>query len=136
MPLYEYQCEACEHRFEVIQKFSDSPIEKCPACGGPVRKLQSAPAFHLKGSGWYVTDYAKKDQAGGKSGAGKDKDSKDSGESAKADAKTEKSGKSDSSSASTTGSAPSASGSSSGSGSNSGSGPGGTGSGASTSTKS
>ena len=58
MPLYEYECEA-GHRFEVIQKFSDSPIEKCTQCGKPVRKLQSAPAFQFKGSGWYVTDYAK-----------------------------------------------------------------------------
>ena len=59
MPLYEYECEACGHRFEVIQKFSDAPIEKCPSCGSKVRKLQSAPAFQFKGSGWYVTDYAK-----------------------------------------------------------------------------
>jgi putative FmdB family regulatory protein len=63
MPLYEYQCDACGHRFEMIQKFSDPLLEKCPRCGGALTKLQSAPAFHLKGSGWYVTDYAKKDQA-------------------------------------------------------------------------
>ena len=62
MPLYEYQCDACGHRFEVIQKFSDPPLESCPKCGGAVHKLQSAPAFQLKGSGWYITDYAKKDQ--------------------------------------------------------------------------
>jgi putative FmdB family regulatory protein len=61
MPLYEYECEACGHRFEVIRKFSDAPLERCPKCGGAVHKLQSAPAFHLKGSGWYVTDYARKD---------------------------------------------------------------------------
>jgi putative FmdB family regulatory protein len=59
MPLYEYQCDSCGHRFETIQKFSDAPIERCPKCGGPVRKLQSAPAFQFKGTGWYVTDYAK-----------------------------------------------------------------------------
>jgi putative FmdB family regulatory protein len=59
MPLYEYECDACGHRFEVIQKFSDAPIETCPTCGGKVHKLQSAPAFQFKGSGWYVTDYAK-----------------------------------------------------------------------------
>ena len=64
MALYEYQCEACGHRVEVIRKWSDPPLEKCPTCGGAVNKLQSAPAFHLKGTGWYVTDYAKKDQAG------------------------------------------------------------------------
>ena len=79
MPLYEYQCDACGHRFEVIRKFSDSPLETCPKCGGAVRKLQSAPAFHLKGSGWYVTDYAKKDGGSGeKSGEATDaKDAKD-----------------------------------------------------------
>jgi putative FmdB family regulatory protein len=64
MPLYEYECDDCGHRFEVIQKFSDGPIEKCPRCGGPVRKLQSAPAFQFKGSGWYITDYARKEPAG------------------------------------------------------------------------
>jgi putative FmdB family regulatory protein len=65
MPLYEYECDRCAHRFEIIQKFSDPPIEKCPTCGGPVHKLMSSPAFQFKGSGWYVTDYPKKDQAGG-----------------------------------------------------------------------
>ena len=61
MPLYEYQCDTCGHRFEAIQKFSDPPLEQCPKCGAAVRKLQSAPAFQFKGSGWYITDYAKKD---------------------------------------------------------------------------
>ena len=61
MPLYEYECDACGHRFEVIQKSADSPSGTCPKCGGAVHKLQSAPAFQFKGSGWYVTDYAKKD---------------------------------------------------------------------------
>ncbi len=59
MPLYEYQCDACGHRFEVIQKFSDAPIEVCPKCGGAVAKLLSSPAIQFKGSGWYVTDYAR-----------------------------------------------------------------------------
>src|SRR5262249_44339069 len=63
MPLYEYECDACEHRFEVIQKFSDPPVERCPSCGGPVHKLQSAPAIQFKGSGFYITDYAKKDHS-------------------------------------------------------------------------
>jgi len=62
MPLYEYECDACGHRFEVIQKFSDAPIETCPSCGGPVHKLQSAPAFQFRGTGFYATDYAKKDE--------------------------------------------------------------------------
>ena len=70
MPLYEYQCEACNHRFERIQKFSDPPIETCPTCGGAVRKLISSPAIQFKGSGWYITDYAK-------SGSRDSKDSKD-----------------------------------------------------------
>ena len=59
MPLYEYQCDACGHRFEVIQKFSDAPIETCEKCGGQVRKLLSSPAIQFKGSGWYITDYAR-----------------------------------------------------------------------------
>jgi putative FmdB family regulatory protein len=61
MPLYEYEC-ANGHRFEIIQRFSDSPVEVCPTCGSPVRKLLSSPAIQFKGSGWYITDYARKDQ--------------------------------------------------------------------------
>ena len=61
MPLNEYQCEACNNRFERIQKFSDPLVDVCPVCGkGPVRKLISSPAFQFKGTGWYITDYAKK----------------------------------------------------------------------------
>jgi putative FmdB family regulatory protein len=60
MPLYEYQCETCQLRFEKIQKFSDPLIETCPSCGGNVKKLLSSPAIQFKGSGWYITDYAKK----------------------------------------------------------------------------
>ena len=63
MPLYEYQCDKCGHRFEKIQKFSDKPLKKCPECGGRVRQLISPPAVQFKGSGWYVTDYAKKSSA-------------------------------------------------------------------------
>ena len=59
MPLYEYQCDACGHRFEVIQKFSDPPVENCQRCSGNVRKLLSSPAIQFKGSGWYITDYAR-----------------------------------------------------------------------------
>jgi putative FmdB family regulatory protein len=61
MPLYEYQCDACGHRFEKIQKFSDPLQDTCPKCGGPVHKLMSSPAIQFKGSGFYITDYAKKD---------------------------------------------------------------------------
>ena len=60
MPLYEYQCKKCKHRFEKIQKFSDRLVKKCPECGGPVEQMLSAPAVQFKGSGWYVTDYASK----------------------------------------------------------------------------
>ncbi|HJZ77152.1 MAG TPA: zinc ribbon domain-containing protein [Vicinamibacterales bacterium] len=60
MPLYEYQCDECGHTFEKIQKFSDPLEDACPKCGGPVRKLMSSPAIQFKGSGWYITDYAKK----------------------------------------------------------------------------
>ena len=60
MPLYEYQCKKCKHRFEKIQKFSDKMLTKCPECGGPIEQMVSAPAVQFKGSGWYVTDYAKK----------------------------------------------------------------------------
>ena len=64
MPLYEYECDACGHRFETIRKFSDPPLEVCPKCGGHVRKLIASPAFQFKGTGWYITDYAKKDSSG------------------------------------------------------------------------
>ena len=58
VPIYEYECEACNHRFEVIQKISDKPIKKCVLCRGKVHKVLSAPGLLFKGSGWYVTDYA------------------------------------------------------------------------------
>ena len=60
MPLYEYQCESCGRRTEALQRMSDPPLAACPHCGGALKKLLSAPAFQLKGSGWYATDYAKK----------------------------------------------------------------------------
>ena len=59
MPIYEYRCQDCHHEFERLQKFSDPPVAACPACEGAVQKLISRSAFHLKGSGWYVTDYAR-----------------------------------------------------------------------------
>ena len=64
MPLYEYQCDVCAHRFERIQKFSDPPIDACPNCHGAVRKLLSSPAIQFKGAGWYITDYARKGAKG------------------------------------------------------------------------
>ena len=68
MPLYEYQCDRVG-RFEVIRKFSDPPLKKCPKCGGPVQRLPSAPAIQFKGTGWYVTDYAKKSGGEGSKGS-------------------------------------------------------------------
>ena len=73
MPLYEYQCKKCKHKFEKIQKFSDPPVKKCPECGSPVEKLLHAPAVQFKGTGWYVTDYAGK--KGAPDGAEKKSDS-------------------------------------------------------------
>jgi putative FmdB family regulatory protein len=77
MPLYEYQCKKCHHRFEKIQKFSDKPMKKCPDCGGPVEQMISAPAVQFKGSGWYVTDYAKTSSASSPSPDGDSSSSKD-----------------------------------------------------------
>ena len=67
LPLYEYQCPKCG-RFELIRKFSDSPLTLCPTCQAPVTKLFSAPAIQFKGTGWYITDYARKSD--GKAGKG------------------------------------------------------------------
>ena len=77
MPLYEYQCKKCHYRFEKIQKFSDKPMKKCPDCGGPVEQLISAPAVQFKGSGWYVTDYAKKGSTASSSSSDGDSATKD-----------------------------------------------------------
>lgn len=60
MPIYEYECSKCGHRFEVIQKVSDAPLKKCEKCKGKAERLISSPAIQFKGTGWYVTDYAKK----------------------------------------------------------------------------
>ena len=75
MPLYEYECKKCGHRFEKIQKFSDKMVKKCPECGGQVEQMISAPAVQFKGSGWYVTDYAQKSGSQGSSSS--DSSSKD-----------------------------------------------------------
>jgi putative FmdB family regulatory protein len=78
MPLYEYECKKCHHRFEKIQKFSDRMVRKCPDCGGPVEQMISAPAVQFKGSGWYVTDYAKKSSSQSSSdGSGNDSKKED-----------------------------------------------------------
>jgi putative FmdB family regulatory protein len=98
MPLYEYQCKKCKHRFEKIQKFSDRPVKKCPECGGPVEQLLSAPAVQFKGSGWYVTDYARKGSssgsadsaAGGGDGSATKSDKKEKTDATKSDKKSQK----------------------------------------------
>jgi putative FmdB family regulatory protein len=85
MPIYEYECQKCSEITEALQKFSDPPLKKCPHCGGKLHKIMSLNAFHLKGSGWYVTDYKGKNSStraegkGEKSGKSESKDkSKDS----------------------------------------------------------
>lgn len=105
MPLYEYQCDACTNRFERIQKFSDPPVEICPSCGGSVRKLLSSPAIQFKGSGWYITDYAKKSSNDGKGSASTPAASSgDSSASTSADKSTTSGGSSGSSGSSSSGS--------------------------------
>ena len=71
MQLYEYQCPN-DGRFEVIRKFSDPPLTACPTCGAEVHKLLSAPAIQFKGTGWYITDYARKGGSGESKSGGKD----------------------------------------------------------------
>jgi putative FmdB family regulatory protein len=98
MPLYEYRCHKCGQRFEIIQKFSDEPVKVHPECGGEVERLISAPALQFKGSGWYITDYAK---SGSSTPPKESKDSKDSnGASDKKETKSDSSAKSESSSSS------------------------------------
>lgn len=95
MPLYEYECESCGHRFEVIQKFSDAPIAACPQCAGPVHKLLSSPAIQFKGSGFYLTDYGRgtgsKSDGSANTKAGKNDSGGSAGDAAKGDAAKSKS---------------------------------------------
>ncbi len=121
MPLYEYQCKQCGHRFEKIQSFSAPEIKECPVCQGEVEKLISAPAFQFKGSGWYVSDYGKGGAAGSNtkpntSNSGGDSssggESKNSGDAKPAAASSSSSTDSGSSSSSSATPAPSSSGSS------------------------
>jgi putative FmdB family regulatory protein len=91
MPLYEYKCGKCGKHFDVIQKFSDEPLTTHEECGGPVERLLSAPAFHFKGSGWYVTDYAKSNGNSSPAKADGGSDSKSESKSdSKSDAKADK----------------------------------------------
>jgi putative FmdB family regulatory protein len=97
VPLYEYQCPKCG-RFEVIQKFSDAPLAVCPTCGSAVHKLLSAPAIQFKGTGWYITDYARSGSGEKKAGS-----KEGGGESGAKDAGTKDAAKSDTGSASKSG---------------------------------
>jgi len=111
MPLYEYLCGACDRRFEVIHnRFSDPPVEICKLCGkGPVQRLPSSPAIQFKGSGWYITDYAKKgsgDSAAGKKDAPGGGDAKGGDAKAGGDAKSEGGAKSETASKSESSSSP------------------------------
>jgi len=90
LPIYEYKCDGCGETFEVIQKFADEPVTVHEKCGGHVHRLMSAPSFQFKGSGWYVTDYAK----GGTSGSAKSESHKE--DSGKSESAKSESGKSDS----------------------------------------
>lgn len=76
MPLYEYECVTCGHRTEVIQRVGAPPIGACSECGGEMKRLLSAPAFQFKGTGWYVTDYARKDKSPEKDSGAKAKSTK------------------------------------------------------------
>lgn len=70
MPLYEYKCDECGQIFEVRQNFADAPLKTHENCGGVVQRLISAPALQFKGSGWYITDYARGGAAGKKDAKG------------------------------------------------------------------
>ena len=94
MPLYEYQCKKCHSLTERIQKFSDAPLTVCPHCGGELEQLLSAPAVQFKGSGWYVTDYAKKSGDGSKSSGNGSTASSSEGKSDSSTSSSEKSGSS------------------------------------------
>jgi putative FmdB family regulatory protein len=75
MPIYEYQCAKCKKTIEVIQKFSDKPLKKHAGCGGTLTKLISASGFQFKGTGWYVTDYARKSSSENKESSSENKES-------------------------------------------------------------
>ncbi|MFQ5779918.1 MAG: FmdB family zinc ribbon protein [Nitrospiria bacterium] len=83
MPIYEYECKSCWKRFEVLQKISDPPLDSCSACQGEVRKLVSPSGLIFKGSGFYITDYARKDNNGPSDAKGKSKPAASAGEKSK-----------------------------------------------------
>jgi putative FmdB family regulatory protein len=108
LPLYEYECQK-DGVFERIQKFSDPPLAACPTCGGPIEKLASAPAIQFKGTGWYITDYARK--SSGVEGGKEAKDKAAAKESSKESSKDSSSSSSSGSKGSTSDAKPASSGS-------------------------
>jgi putative FmdB family regulatory protein len=109
MPLYDYACRSCGKTTEILQRFDDPPVQICPHCGGELKKLLSAPAFQFKGSGWYVTDYARKSGGGGKSaGSSADSGAGESKSEPKGESKSEAKGSESSASSSSSGSKPAA----------------------------
>ena len=89
MPIYEYQCQQCKERHEIIQRFSDAPLTHCPQCGGEMKKLISSPAIQFKGSGFYKTDYASSGSRSSESSAAKTETKSDSKSESKSESKTE-----------------------------------------------
>jgi putative FmdB family regulatory protein len=89
LPLYEYECPK-DGTFELVRKFSDAPLEACPTCGGPIEKLASAPAIQFKGTGWYVTDYARKSSEASKEKDGAKESSKESASTSSSSSETKK----------------------------------------------
>ena len=98
MPLYEYKCDGCGSTFEVIQKFSDEPLSVHEQCGGAVRRLISSPALQFKGTGWYVTDYAKSGSGAGSKSNGSSESKNESKNESKSESKSDSSSSSSSSS--------------------------------------
>lgn len=95
MPIYEYECNACDQITEALQKFSDDPLTTCPNCGGQLHKIMSLNAFQLKGSGWYVTDYKGKNSSTAAGPAASSETSAKTESKPKTEKKAEKSSKKD-----------------------------------------
>lgn len=89
MPIYEYQCNQCKERHEIIQSISDTPLTHCPKCGGEMKKLMSAPAIQFKGSGFYKTDYASSSSSSSSSSAPKPESKSETKSETKSESKSE-----------------------------------------------
>lgn len=101
MPIYEYRCQDCSQEFERMQRFSDPPVDTCPKCSGPVQRLISRSAFHLKGGGWYVTDYGRNGSKAEKSAKGDGESSSKASESSSSESSSSTSSTSESTSSTT-----------------------------------